>query len=379
MLRHALRASIALGLACGGGGGGPEPLPDAGPLACPTEAPTIGTAGTTSSETFPLAWGADGVALVDLVVPDDLTALALVAQDGTEYTAFWSVRQDNRGLVDLDTDPDGLRAPFYHTWNYSSSLVFPTNEDSALEPGCLRVEALTDGSGAAPGVLHVLSRRRAAGGTLRVDLVLVGATELPGATLDQVAAELATVLDATGLAITVEVATAAVDGDPFPPSDGAETLTLRGSYRPADASRIPIYVIQGFTGELDTLGIAGGIPGANGVPGAASAGVLVAVDPHLTEGGEVDVLVLAETAAHELGHQLGLFHTTEAEGTEHDPIGDTAECDVSRDEDGDGEVSAEECAETGGQNLMFWVSAEFPQRELSAWQRRILELGPVVR
>jgi hypothetical protein len=363
--------------ACGGKSEPVPPVPDAGPLECPG-ATEIGTAGGITTETFPLVWGPDGVASVDLVVPDDLSALELVAEDGQEFTAFSSVRQSHRGLVDLDTDPDGLRGPFFHTWNYSSSLVFPTNEDSSMRPGCLRVEALTDGPGITPGTLHVLSRR-ATGGALRVDLVRVGTTELPGASLDALATELLRVLDATGLSFDTQITPVELDGDPFPPADGPATLALRASYRPSDPSRIPIYVIQGFVDELDTLGIAGGIPGPNGVAGAASAGVLVAVDPHLDESGAVDVLVMAETIAHELGHQLGLFHTSEADGRSHDPLGDTDECDASRDDDGDGDVSAEECAAVGGRNLMFWVSASFPQRELSPWQRRVLELQPVVR
>lgn len=368
---------LASSLACGKDGG-PEPLPDAGPLSCPASAPTLGTAGETTTESFALTFDETGVAAVDLVVPEDLTSLALVADDGLEFTAFWRVRQDGRVWIDLETDPDGLRAPFFHTWNHSSSLIFPIHEASALAPGCLRIEAISEGAGVG-STLHVLARRRAEGGTLRVDLVRVGSTELPGASLDALALELESVVDATGLPITIEVATAAVDGDPFPRAEGDTALALRGSYRPTDPNRIPIYVIQGFVDELDTLGIAGGIPGANGVPGAASAGVIVAVDAHLVEDGEVDVLLMAETTAHELGHQLGLFHTTEAEGLDHDPLGDTPECDVDRDGDGDGTVSAEECEAIGGRNLMFWVSGDFPQRELSPWQRRVLALSPVVR
>jgi hypothetical protein len=374
-----LVASGGGSVACGGGNGdGPAPLPDAGPLSCPASAPILGAAGEVTTESFPLTFDETGVAAVDVVVPDDLTSLALVADDGLEFTAFWRVAQDGRIWIDLETDPDGLRTPFFHTWNHSASLIFPIHETSALQPGCLRVEALSDGAGVG-ATLHVLARRRAEGGALRVDLVQVGATELPGATLDALALELETVVDATGLPITIEVATAAVDGDPFPRAEGDAALALRGSYRPADPNRVPIYVIQGFRDELDTLGIAGGIPGANGVPGAASAGVIVAVDAHLTEDGEVDVLLMAETTAHELGHQLGLFHTSEAEGLDHDPLGDTPECDADRDADGDGTVSAEECEAQGGRNLMFWVSGDFSQRELSPWQRRVLALSPVVR
>ncbi len=78
------------------------------------------------------------------------------------------------------------------------------------------------------------------------------------------------------------------------------------------------------------LGIAGGIPGppwlAQGSPHSG-----VAVDLLSTQG-EPDRL--GAVLAHELGHYLGLFHTTErqAEGADpklatHDPIGDTPEFD----------------------------------------------------
>ena len=43
-------------------------------------------------------------------------------------------------------------------------------------------------------------------------------------------------------------------------------------------------------------------------------------------GSTLDAQLLGETAAHEMGHQLGLFHTTESGGTEFDILTDTAEC-----------------------------------------------------
>ena len=45
----------------------------------------------------------------------------------------------------------------------------------------------------------------------------------------------------------------------------------------------------------------------------------------------------------------------------------------------DGELSAEECEDIDGRNVMFWVSGSFRQRELSEWQRRVIELAPVAR
>lgn len=375
---HALLASLmllALLLASGCGGGSNDRAPA---LRCAEGTPTIGEAGQVTTEVLPLTWDADGTATVDLLVPDDLTALALVADDDDQYTAFASVRQHRRQYVDLRRDPDGLEGPFFHTWNFAAALAFPMNEESSLDPGCVRIEAVSD-RGTVPGTLHVASRRRAPGGTLRIDLVLVGDTTLPGVTIDDVVDEVTALLDELGLAVAVEVGVANVAGDPFPPVDDAATYALRASYVPADPTRIPVYVIQGFVDELDVLGFAGGIPGPNGVPGTPTAGVIVAVDAHLGEFDEVSVVLMAETIVHELGHQLGLFHTSESDGSEHDPIADTVECLPAADMDGDGELSAEECEEIDGRNLMFWVAGSFRQRELSVWQRRVIELGPVAR
>ena len=128
------------------------------------------------------------------------------------------------------------------------------------------------------------------------------------------------------------------------------------------------------------LGIAAGIPGPNGIPGTAASGVMVSVDTHLDGDGETLLTdLMGETMAHEVGHQLGLFHTTEDTGTEHDPIGDTPECDVEYDLDGDGELTAEECEAAGGRNFMFWTSAEFAQFEMSPIQAMVLRDSVIAR
>jgi hypothetical protein len=79
------------------------------------------------------------------------------------------------------------------------------------------------------------------------------------------------------------------------------------------------------------LGIAGGIPGPPLLQGSARSGVAVAVDSHtssqLPAPGDI-----ANTWAHEVGHFLGLSHTSEQAlfGPQlHDPIADTPENDDS--------------------------------------------------
>jgi hypothetical protein len=88
-----------------------------------------------------------------------------------------------------------------------------------------------------------------------------------------------------------------------------------------------------------------------------------------------------------MGHQLGLFHTTGQDGTEFDIISDTAECPKSsRDNDSNGQMSAEECEGYGAENVMFWTawssssrSAGKKQETLSSYQQQVLKYSPIAK
>ncbi|MEM1348241.1 MAG: M43 family zinc metalloprotease, partial [Myxococcota bacterium] len=69
------------------------------------------------------------------------------------------------------------------------------------------------------------------------------------------------------------------------------------------------------------LGVSGGIPGAAGLHGTNGSGLVFS-----TASLGTDNATLGQTFAHELGHFLGLRHTTEHLGRAHDPITDTPEC-----------------------------------------------------
>lgn len=102
------------------------------------------------------------------------------------------------------------------------------------------------------------------------------------------------------------------------------------------------------------LGIAGGIPGPVIVPGTGRSGV--AVGTVLVEGGPQ----LHQVVAHELGHYLGLFHTTENLGgfigPAHDPLPDTPEGDES-----------------------YLMHASGAGDTLSPWQGKVMRQNPWVR
>jgi hypothetical protein len=82
--------------------------------------------------------------------------------------------------------------------------------------------------------------------------------------------------------------------------------------------------------------------------------------------------------AHESGHFLGLYHTTERGGGTHDPLPDTPECSSRRDSNGDGFVLPGECRGKGAENMMFWAADEAAE-EVSRDQGWVAKRNPLVR
>jgi hypothetical protein len=101
----------------------------------------------------------------------------------------------------------------------------------------------------------------------------------------------------------------------------------------------------------DAWAISGGTPGPLGMQGTGASGIAFSTDSI------EDANDLGKIIAHEIGHHLGLFHTSEMEGYVLDPLPDTPECRIDRDQDGDGVLIAQECVGFGADNLMFWALA----------------------
>ncbi|MBU0552060.1 hypothetical protein KKF91_13980 [Myxococcota bacterium] len=131
-------------------------------------------------------------------------------------------------------------------------------------------------------------------------------------------------------------------------------------------------IVGGRAGYI-ILGIAGGIPGPPGISGTTHSGVAVTMTGLRDNPRQVGM-----TMAHEGGHFLGLFHTTEAEGTAFDPLNDTPECRNSRDRNGDGVVDDGECRGHGAENLMFWAASDAAE-DVSGEQGFVLTRNPAVQ
>jgi hypothetical protein len=165
----------------------------------------------------------------------------------------------------------------------------------------------------------------------------------------------------------------------------------------------------GFT----VLGVDGSIPGPSGMPGTVNGGAVVGVFDLLgaeaspgacSAGGAPNVSgcgtdVLALVSAHEAGHWLGLYHTTEFEGTVFDPLSDTETCAclacapfalrvrcAERNPFGTPmPVLSSYCLGRkprcgGGSNLMFWLFDErFSIGEISRQQGDVMRRNPAVQ
>jgi hypothetical protein len=223
-----------------------------------------------------------------------------------------------------------------------------------------------------PGAARITTlSHQPSGGRLDLNVYYVGARDLePGA--DGMPALLVEVLDEVdrifepadiyvGEVREVVVAGSLLErGTPLPGAEASEGLArLRLQYRvypqlpelfklSAGAGNVAVNVFfvadiePGTSGDLG--GIAGGTPIPFGMHGTPGSGIAIATDNLLN-----DPTKIGRNLAHELGHALGLFHTSEINGQVYDPLPDTPTCRMPQQRD---------C----GNNLMF------PTTEASASQ-----------
>jgi hypothetical protein len=204
--------------------------------------------------------------------------------------------------------------------------------------------------GAAP-VADMISRLRSGYAALGLELGAVREYDVTGALREELRViETEDVLDDQGNAIDVELV-------------GLDRLFQLSAG--VDDSGINLFLVS----DMDfILGVSGGIPGALGVHGTPTSGVAVALDA----AGDRAVAVVM----HEIGHQMGLFHTSELDGRRVEPLGDTPGCGAERDSDGDGLLDPSECQGAGADNLMFWAGSG---TKLSAQQREVLSRSLILR
>jgi hypothetical protein len=128
---------------------------------------------------------------------------------------------------------------------------------------------------------------------------------------------------------------------------------------------INVFIIDQFAisgGSI--LGISAGLPGAAGFHGGRSSGLVftasVLGNPRL----------LGQVLAHEVGHYLGLFHTTEQGGRSFDPLDDTDQCQRRQWD------NPERCPDIN--NLMFPFAGD-AHATISEAQTSVLHANPLVK
>lgn len=176
----------------------------------------------------------------------------------------------------------------------------------------------------------------------------------------------------------------------------------------ADSNAVHLFLVDalitgGGTQGSIIVGIDGTIPGPSGLPGTVNSGAAVVLSDfgHEAAAGacagptnlrSCGTDVVAHIAAHEAGHWLGLYHTTEASGLVFDPLSDTDKCACASCappaqrgacSSGRGVVPASSCGGTscgGGRNLMFWqVSPGVSAGLLTPHQGEVIRANPATR
>lgn len=140
-----------------------------------------------------------------------------------------------------------------------------------------------------------------------------------------------------------------------------------------DGPALNVFFVEEITASdgATIVGLSAGPPGAATIGGTSKSGMAItSLDL------EESPAYVAQILAHEGAHFLGLFHTSEKDGSAHDPLSDTQQC--TSDSNSDGVIAPSECEGAGGDNLMFWAPPE-TATALSADQSWVLRRNPAVQ
>jgi len=335
---------------------------------------------------------ADAVSFVATVDPDPAPRAILLLEVHGPSGLLWSAFEDGpHAFEPLGRGNLNEYAPY--------TVMLPSAPELPLAAGRYELALRVGTDGELPVRADVVFKRAAtepAGGALPVALWFV-----EGAGLDAATAATDMRVQEGLLAFADILAPAGIEVTTLPPrdltgqgaaqlavlNDDAETaeLLVRLAAEDAAGSERALHVV--FVAGIDAgdgktvRGKTTGLPGPPPHPELARRGaVILAVDTL-----PVSSRRIGEMLAHEAAHHLGLRHTSEFDGLRHDPLVDTPECQAERasqtSSDGTPVLSAEDCADLDGSNLLFYTppAQAVAQDELSADQRFVLLRSPLVR
>lgn len=385
-----------LASACGGDPPADEKEAEESPADLCDDRPVLGSAGSYTMERAVLSASELRGGLV-FQVPEDLVS-TIVTVNSPGGMVLW-----NRGAIDrlvLSTALDifGARSAtrampgFAHV----SSYLYPNNEVTRSELGrCLRLSPLVVGGGDVELTVTTVRRpERALGQVLDLQLRV-----LDGSVSDEEIVEIVASVQSVFsqactdehcldvrfepefLRMTSESGTGVVEVDELfsLDSDFAVLARMEGP----DSRALNVVLVESLEmslldEDLTLLGLAGGIP-SSPFDGTVGSSLVINVEAHRTVEGQLWDGFIGSTIAHEVGHMMGLFHTTEQDGRGFDPLEDTAECPAgSFDANDDGRVDVHECQGAGADNLMFWMASLDSLSRLTLGQSDVLRSHPLV-
>jgi hypothetical protein len=330
--------------------------------------PSVGSMRQTGSWTAEAPPAATALDLHVVPLPADALSLTVMVESaGAELLTLGVRDQTGQWLVDPHSPEDSPNRVLRGRGRVvallpAASAAIPLGDSYQLAPATLE--------GAPVGTTVSTWIKRGPGGRqdLPLALVLVG-TVAERAAVDVALGEVGRIWRAAGIEVgepaRIQVQGAQAEalgrvevnaalGNDSPMVAAALALSARA---PADA--LPLVVV----GDVAVAGpgysiwaLSGGIPippvNGTGRSGVVVSGVLLQHDP----------LLAGQVMAHEMGHALGLFHTTEGELTAGatavtDQLDDTPACPASADQmPADGTLTAVECDGHDAANLMFWTA-----------------------
>ncbi|MDP7621657.1 MAG: zinc-dependent metalloprotease family protein [SAR324 cluster bacterium] len=317
------------------------------------------------------------------VPSDGVSFLLSVFKDNNGSTAFYSLSDpDGTDILSSSSTPTLSRTASgsLGAYGYANVLV-PQSPSFSAKAGTWTFKAYSNDR----VKLALRSGTTPTSTTIVVQPYITGTT-WSAADLSDALSVMSSIYSANGITLSINSTITISDSQYTAVSGYFTDSTTSALVSQGSTEAVNLFFIEDYTGSWsNVLGNAAGIPGSMGIANAWN-GVLNSLNAHAS-GSTLDAQLLGETAAHEMGHQLGLFHTTEKGGTEFDIITDTAECPKSsRDNDSDGKMSAEECEGYGAENVMFWTtwssssrSAGKKQETLSSHQQKVLKYSPIAK
>ncbi len=353
----------------------PEGVVDLGPTSV-----VNGTSLHDLGDVYPDGSGLSGGQLVTFstpiafCVPDDTTSFVVMTMTADKFTTFYTPAEGD--LISYSwLVPNDIG-------NWGTSMMHPVAPERIVSGGAYEVSFALSSNDPMP-VYVSLRRGNAPGGKLHLNVVFVDSslTEAERNSILGAFAEVRRVYATAGVTVDEDVRVGFIADrslEVIPESTPAQAERLEMAPLSAGSQALhplggTIYVVREF-GEDGLYGFSPGIPS---IVGFERAGIAIATATHRLENGAIDYRNVSITIAHELGHYLGLRHTSERDGLVHDPLTDTPACVAGiNDSNLDGEISEAECSGLGADNLMFWFGFG---SNVSAHQAYVLQRTPVIR